>query len=469
MLTGRPAFPRLQPFAFGLAFAVTANLVPGWAPLLPDTLLVIPIAIVGTMAGWILLRITSWRTLAATTSTMTGISILCAARSNDEGGSLLLLSPVVVLAVIVWVPERRDPPESRPPAAPSPAPVPGPRSPDDWPQAGMGGGITGRTCAATTGGPLLEHLAESAPAIPERDRIPAMDVLAGRWELRADLPGADSGGFSLIHLAADRLDPGQRLVAKLPDPNRREQARARLAREQEMLQRCHSPRVVRPVDAGVDPATGRLYLILPWYRDGSLNAYLASATAFQLGWVLAIADDLLAALVHLHDEQPEPIVHRDLNPRNVLLNGGRAVLCDFGSARYLTRLDDTITLAGPPYSRWYAAPELPADTGAWSQATDLYGVAAVTYELVTGLPPYRREHFALGRDFEKLAAAGVPPMTAAQVNPRLPAALSSVLEHCLAPDPAARPTRAVEVRAALAPVRAASRLLVPYQTLRGRG
>jgi hypothetical protein len=328
VLTGRrAAFPRTGAVAFGAGIAVATALLPPGRPIQPDPLLVVPVALAGGTAGWLLLGIVNWRVLAGASSLLV-LSSVAGAGTRGPGGPLGLVV-LTMLVVLAWIPGPAPPPPPEPP--------------------------------------------------PRPDRVEPALVLAGRWILREGAPpGADRGGFSLVHLAEDRLTPGRLVVAKLPDPNFREQARSRLAREQEMLQRCRSRHIVRPVDAGVDPGTGRLFLILPWYEAGSLQAFLGTARAFPLGWALDVTAGVLRALVHLRDEQPEPIAHRDVNPRNVLLtkDRGRAVLCDFGSARYRTRPDDSITLAGAPYSAWYAAPELLARSGGgWHAGTDVYGPA----------------------------------------------------------------------------------------------
>jgi Protein kinase domain len=421
MLSGRPAFPTLGAVAFGTAVATATHVAPAGHPLQPDPLLTVPVAVVGSVTGWVLIQVTNWLVIAGLTSLLVAGSVLSASLTSDDGLlGALGLTPVLALAALAWLP-RRDDDRRRAPWRPA------------------------RTADA--------------------------DVLGGRWALAAGpLPGSDPGGFSLVRLAEDLRRPGRLVVAKLPDPAAPEQARARLAREQEMLGRCHSRWIVEPVEAGVDQRTGLLYLVMEWYPHGSLNRCLDRTDRFPLGWALDVAEAVLGALVHLQDEQPQPIVHRDVNPRNVLLTGTSAVavLSDFGNARYLRGADDdTITLA-VPYSAWYAAPELVHMRRSWGPASDVYGVAAVVYELVTGLPPYVRESQATGAGFPELATGRTPPMSVAAVNPRLPDALIELLDHCLAAEPDQRPQRAAEVRRRLRATRsgAGDAAVVPFARLR---
>jgi serine/threonine protein kinase len=76
---------------------------------------------------------------------------------------------------------------------------------------------------------------------------------------------------------------------------------------------------------------------------------------------------------------------------------------------------------------------------------DVYGAAAVLYELVTGQPPLKRESVRLGRGFAALTRAGVRPVSAGFVNPDLPGELVDLLDLCLTPHAEERPGIAADV------------------------
>jgi hypothetical protein len=417
---GRPAFPAAGALAFGTAVAAVTHAAPAGHPLQPDPLLTVPVALVGSVTGWVLIQVTNWVAVAAVT-TLLAAGAVASAWAGGGPGATVALTPVVGLAALAWA----------------------------------------------------RRLAHGEADLDHADLVNGVRVLGGRWAVEpGPLPGSDAGGFSLVHLAEDLRHPGSVAVVKLPNPEAREQARARLAREQELLRRCRGPHVAAFLDAGVDQASGVLYLVTAWYPHGSLSRRMDRLERFPLGWAMDVADAVLAGLVSLHEGLAQPVVHRDVNPRNVLLTGTStvAVLSDFGSARYLTGpagLDDTITLA-VPYSPWYAAPELVHMRASWGPATDVYGAAAILYELVTGLPPYVRESQASGLGFPELAERRQPPSSAGGHNRRLPPALVALLDDCLAAEPGQRPPRAAEVKAAMRATRSATgdASVVPFAQLR---
>lgn len=93
-----------------------------------------------------------------------------------------------------------------------------------------------------------------------------------------------------------------------------------------------------------------------------------------------------AALAHLH-RLPKPIVHRDVKPSNIVVrrSDNQAVLIDFGLAReFLPHLTKTYTRGGTPL---YGAPEQFNPRTRLGDYTDVYGLAATLFHLVTGQPP----------------------------------------------------------------------------------
>lgn len=153
------------------------------------------------------------------------------------------------------------------------------------------------------------------------------------------------------------------------------------------------------------------------------------------GLVLSWAEDACATLDYLHNG-PLPLIHRDVHPGHLIVQvapaGGRPGslgLIDFGAAVQLsdTSADDRSTLSALGTARLghleYAAPEqLLAVAAAPDPRTDVYGIAAAMYRLLTGHGPARPFEFA----------------PAATVNPAVPPAVNTILQRALSPDLSSR-------------------------------
>jgi serine/threonine-protein kinase len=159
-----------------------------------------------------------------------------------------------------------------------------------------------------------------------------------------------------------------------------------------------------------------------------------------------IVATVAGAVEHAHKNG---IIHRDLKPSNVLLEkGSRPLLTDFGLAKHLeveiSRLSGPNDMVGTPC---YMAPEQ-ADSlwGAVSPRTDVYGLGAVLYALVTGKPPFE------GPTLDAIIArvkSPHPPISPRACNPEVPEALQEICMRCLRKDPSERHAGAAEVARAL--------------------
>jgi hypothetical protein len=298
----------------------------------------------------------------------------------------------------------------------------------------------------------VDERTEDLPAVPMARAL----VLGGRWRLEATpLARADRGGFSQVHLALDSWTPGRVVLVKLQSesPGVRAESGARLLRERDVLRRIASPHVVRLLDSGREERTGSIYLVLEYHPAGSLARWLEHRFVVDLRTVTEVGGGLLRGLAHLHEGLDRPVVHRDVSPRNALLrdrDAGGIVLIDLGSARRLGPsgpVGDLDITTGAVYSPFYAPPETVSGRhGRWGPPTDLYGVCAILYELVTGQPPYRRESRAWQLDYPTLVMdPGLHPRPARQLNPGLPLALDQLISAGLAHDPQDRPSRALDL------------------------
>ena len=236
------------------------------------------------------------------------------------------------------------------------------------------------------------------------------------------------GAMGVVHAA--RNVAGERVAVKLLRPERATDAvaRARFLREARVASEIRSRHVVPILDAGETAET--IYLVMPVYERS-----LARAGPLELANVVDLAAQIGRGLDALHERS---ILHRDVKPSNVLLDGaGTAALSDFGLARLLdsTRVTDTGVLLGTPH---YLAPELVAGGDA-SPASDIYAFACVLYELVTGRPPYADATRPAEVGFAHLVE-DVPDARA--YRPDVPADMSLALTSALAKDPRERPTSA---------------------------
>lgn len=431
MLSGEdPAHPLLSAVGFGGAVASVAWLLPVGHPAQPDPLMLVIVGAAAAGAGVMLLVAGHWRAVAAISSTLVLVCVVAIRSRADQGtwsGLPLPLVPVAVLAMLSWVPRSR---RGRLPPGGGGDPTRLAGLPQErWGAPGPAGGTT-------TAGPWPAGVSE---------------VLRDRWAVlgRQPLPDADLSGHSRVHPALDLWCPGSLVVVKLPKPEHGQQGRMRLAREAELLRACGgSRRVVELIDSGPDHRRGTFAVVLAHHPNGSLARLLATTSGFRLGWALAIAGSALRGLVDLQEHCGRPVVHRDVNPRNLLLdgspNGRGVVLCDLGMALRVPGDpgDHDAVTVGLVYSPWYGAPELLREPDPRGLEIDTYGMGAVLYELVTGQPPLRRESARLGGDFAALVRGGVAPASAGAVNPDLPDGLVDLLDRCLATHPGDRPPTA---------------------------
>jgi serine/threonine-protein kinase len=203
------------------------------------------------------------------------------------------------------------------------------------------------------------------------------------------------GGLGEVFLVAQLLSGPEeelRTVAlKTVRPELLTSARHRQIMENDVriAARLDHPNVVRILEVG--DAGGALFYTMPYLEGGSLSDRIAhkplpSRTAAEL--LLPVA----RAVEYLH-AQPAPVIHLDLKPGNVLLDGaGAPHVTDFGLARLLQGGDGRHQTARPAGTPEYMAPE--QFEGWVSPACDVYGLGAILYEMVTGRPPFRGANWA---------------------------------------------------------------------------
>lgn len=191
------------------------------------------------------------------------------------------------------------------------------------------------------------------------------------------------GGMGVVHLA--RRPGGERVALKVIRPHivGDDEARARLAREVNSLSRIRSPRVAEIVDA--DPWGEVPYVATRYVPGLSLHDHVHEAGPIEGVDLTWFAGCLAEALVAVH---ACGVLHRDVKPSNVLMEGRSPVLIDFGLARVADdpRLTHTGWLLGTP---GYLAPEILYGEDA-TTASDVHSWAATVAFAGTGRPPFGR-------------------------------------------------------------------------------
>src|SRR5260221_11621807 len=194
-----------------------------------------------------------------------------------------------------------------------------------------------------------------------------------------------TGGFGAVYLVRDRRIK-QRLFAlkESIDPNKRD--RERFIVEAEVLKRLTHVALPHVYQVFENEKLKRVYMLMDYIQGRDLEALLKGQPerCFSLPLVMAIMTPIVDALIYLHGQQ-RPIVHRDIKPANIIVpaKGGEAVLVDFGIAKeYILDNTTTVIRHGSP---GYAAPEQYGS--GTNPRTDIYGLGATLYTLLTGTVP----------------------------------------------------------------------------------
>src|SRR5579862_5644046 len=195
------------------------------------------------------------------------------------------------------------------------------------------------------------------------------------------------GGMGVVYRAYDlRLKRPVALKFVAPSLARDVRFRERFARESELVMSLEHPNVVPIYDAG--DVDGQVYLAMRLVDGNDLGSVIRAEGALDPARAVGIATQIAAALDAAH---ARGLVHRDVKPSNVLLDGSEHVyLADFGLTR---RLDDQTSQPADDRSVGtpaYLAPEQlegrPLDGRA-----DAYALGCLLYECLTGEPVFPRD------------------------------------------------------------------------------
>jgi hypothetical protein len=293
----------------------------------------------------------------------------------------------------------------------------------------------------------LGVLSDSAPPVQLAPTLPAPSappgvsgvswigrILHGTYRIEGPL---GVGGMGTVYRAT-HLRTGRACAVKtlLPDARLSPDALRRFEREATAASALGHPNIIGVHDFNVTPE-GACYLVMDLWEGETLEQRLARVGSMPWHEVQRIGAELGSALTAAHDHG---LLHRDLKPANVLLaragHTERAVLLDFGLVKPIddaaaSRITATGAAVGTPM---YMSPEQ-ARGDAVDPRSDIYGLAAVLFEMVTGAPPFLDR--TLATVYAKLLTVPAPTASSVAHHPVSPD-VDALLACALAKDPGAR-------------------------------
>lgn len=246
------------------------------------------------------------------------------------------------------------------------------------------------------------------------------------------------GGSSTVYLvrdlhASNEVDKASELVEQPSDlfalkvlTEQDPQEKNRFMFEHVMLQWLDHPALPRVHSMFEDK--NHAYMLMDYIAGPTLETLRRQQEGkhFSLEQVLTLLSPIVAAISYLHRQQP-PIIHCDIKPSNIVVSqdGDKAVLVDFGIAKEYDP-DATIT-AIRQCSQGFSAPEQYSNSMRTDQRTDIYGLAATCYVLLTGITPIdalRRVTSLAGKESDPLV-----PLDA--LVPTLPVGAREAIQRAL--------------------------------------
>lgn len=250
------------------------------------------------------------------------------------------------------------------------------------------------------------------------------------------------GGMGRVYRAQHKIT-GQEVALKMLLPQLVNDARlkARFVNEAKVLARLEHDNLVRLL--GFIESERRAFIVMPYVAGTTLDKKMQRQGRLTIEEAFDLFDQMVAGLDHMH---AHGVMHRDLKPSNVIIQAdGHVKITDFGIARAVG--SEKLTMEGMVVgTAEYLAPEQANGTQRDDLRSDVYSLAILLYEMLTGRVPFR--HPSAAKVLIKQVSAPPPPPRT--IRPDLPVGVEAAILRALAKRPEARFESVVAFRDAVA-------------------
>jgi len=270
--------------------------------------------------------------------------------------------------------------------------------------------------------------------------------IADRYLIDSEL---GQGGMGAVYLARDARH-GRLVALKVISPEAVSGIGiTQFLREIATVSHLQHPHILPLFDSG--QVAGHPYYVMPYIRGGSLRARLSGAVRLPVEEVVALTKGIASALHYAHEQR---ILHCDVKPENILLDGTHPYVMDFGVARKLhtevlpwVQRSELDLSAGTPA---YVSPEQARGERLLDARTDVYSLACVVYEMLSGRRPFE------GKNTQAIVARRFiePPPPLRDFAPEIAPTLEQAVERGMAVEPPRRPETVADFSAAVLAARA---------------
>lgn len=256
------------------------------------------------------------------------------------------------------------------------------------------------------------------------------DSLSDKYDVESKL---GEGGMATVFLARDVRHERRVAIKLLHEDLGAALGVERFKREIEIATSLTHPHILPLYDSG--EAADSLFYVMPFIEGESLRHRLDREKILPIDQALKLTQEVAGALDYAHRKG---VVHRDIKPENILIQEGHAIVADFGIARAVSAMGSeggSLTKTGMSLGTpTYMSPEQAFGEKDVDGRSDMYSLACVLYEMLTGQPPFT------GANAQSIMAkhsmAEVPSMQI--VRATIPDELEDVVQRALAKAPSDR-------------------------------